>query len=147
MLLSEYLSPKFYSEICNVKQLKRLQTISVNRFAAVDALQNNSIQNNMNLNRILEESGNITIAVSLVDLKQFAVEIIESTKRDLEEVVISDKAETYPTPKQVCKILNVDASTLWRWNKRGYLCPAMVGGKRRYKMSEVKAILNGGRVK
>ena len=125
--------------------LKSLQTISVNRFAAVEALQNNSIHNNMNLNRILEESGNITIAVSLVDLKQFAVDIIESTKRDLEEVVISDKAETYPTPKQVCEILNVDASTLWRWNKRGYLCPAMVGGKRRYKMSEVKAILNGGR--
>ena len=100
-----------------------------------------------NLKSLLEESGNITIAVSLVDLKQFAVEIIESTKRDLEEVVISDKAETYPTPKQVCEILNVDASTLWRWNKRGYLCPAMVGGKRRYKMSEVKAMLNGGRVK
>ena len=129
-------------------QLRSLQTISVNRFAAVEALQNISIHNNMNLNNILQESGNnITIAVSLSDLKQFAVEIIESTKRDLEEVVISDKAETYPTPKQVCEILNVDASTLWRWNKRGYLCPAMVGGKRRYKMSEVKAMLNGGRVK
>ena len=128
--------------------LKSLQTISVNRFAAVEALQNISIHNNMNLNNILQESGNnITIAVSLSDLKQFAVDLIESTKRDLEEVVISDKAETYPTPKQVCEILNVDASTLWRWNKRGYLCPAMVGGKRRYKMSEVKAILNGGRAK
>ena len=102
---------------------------------------------NMKLNSLLEESGNITIAVSLTDLKQFAVEIIESTKRDLEEVVISDKAETYPSPKQVCEILNVDASTLWRWNKRGYLCPAMVGGKRRYRMSDVKSILNGGRVK
>ena len=101
----------------------------------------------MNLNNILQESGNITIAVSLTDLKQFAVEIIESTKRDLEEVVISDKAETYPSPKQVCEILDVDLSTLWRWNKRGYLCSSEVGGKRRYKMSEVKAILNGGRVK
>lgn len=100
-----------------------------------------------NLKNLLQESGNITIAVSLSDLKQFAVDIIESTKRDLEEVVISDKAETYPTPKQVCEILNVDASTLWRWNKRGYLCPANVGGKRRYKMTEVKALLNGGRVK
>ena len=99
----------------------------------------------MNLNNILQESGNITIAVSLTDLKQFAVDLIESTKRDLEEVVISDKAETSPPPKQVCEILNVDASTLWRWNKRGYLCPAMVGGTRRYKMSEAKAIHNGGR--
>lgn len=101
----------------------------------------------MNLKEILQESGNITIAVSLVDLKQFAVDIIESTKRELEDVVIADKAETYPSPKRVCEILDVDASTLWRWNKRGYLCPAEVGGKRRYKMSEVNAILNGGRAK
>lgn len=101
----------------------------------------------MNLKEILQESGNVTIAVSLVDLKQFAVDIIESTKRELEDVVIADKAETYPSPKRVCEILDVDASTLWRWNKRGYLCPAEVGGKRRYKMSEVNAILNGGRAK
>ncbi len=101
----------------------------------------------MNLKEILQESGNVTIAVSLVDLKQFAVDIIESTKKELEDVVIADKAETYPSPKRVCEILDVDASTLWRWNKRGYLCPAEVGGKRRYRMSEVNAILNGGRIK
>jgi hypothetical protein len=101
----------------------------------------------MNLKEILQESGNVTIAVSLVDLKQFAVDIIESTKKELEDVVIADKAETYPSPKRVCEILDVDASTLWRWNKRGYLCPVEVGGKRRYKMSEVNAILNGGRAK
>ena len=100
-----------------------------------------------NLKDLLQESGNITIAVSLIDLKQFAVDIIESTKRELEDVVIADKAETYPSPKRVCEILDVDASTLWRWNKRGYLCPAEVGGKRRYKMSDVNAILNGGRAK
>lgn len=101
----------------------------------------------MNLKEILQESGNVTIAVSLVDLKQFAVDLIESTKKELEDVVIADKAETYPSPKRVCEILDVDLSTLWRWNKRGYLCPAEVGGKRRYKMSEVNAILNGGGLK
>ena len=101
----------------------------------------------MNLNNLFESGNNITIAVSLTDLKQFAVDLIESTKKELEDVVIADKAETYPSPKRVCEILDVDASTLWRWNKRGYLCPAEVGGKRRYRMSEVNAILNGGRIK
>lgn len=100
-----------------------------------------------NLKDLLRESGNITIAVSLSDLKQFAVDIIESTKKELEDVVIADKAETYPSPKRVSEILDVDASTLWRWNKRGYLCHAEVGGKRRYRMSDVNAILNGGRAK
>jgi len=99
----------------------------------------------MNLLNLLETGSNITVSVSLADLKEFATVLINNTKRELELVVISDKAETYPSPKQVCEILNVDLSTLWRWNKRGYLCPSEVGGKRRYKMSDVKRILNGGK--
>ncbi len=101
----------------------------------------------MNLNNLLESGNNITVSVSLVDLKEFAAVLIDNTKKELELVVISDKAETYPSPKRVCEILDVDLSTLWRWNKRGYLCSSEVGGKRRYKMSEVKAILNGGGIR
>jgi hypothetical protein len=98
----------------------------------------------MDLQNLLE-NGNVTVAVSLSDLKDFAVTLIDNSKRELELAVISDKAETYPSPKQVSEILNVDLSTLWRWSKRGYLVPVEHGGKRRYKMSEVKRILNGGR--
>lgn len=138
--------PFYYTVLCKVKQLKSLQTLSINRFAAVEASQNIFyLIINMNLNNILESGSNITVSVSLSDLNEFAQLLIDKSKRDLELAVISDKAETYPSPKQVCEILNVDASTLWRWNKRGYLCPAEVGGKRRYKMSDIKAILNSGR--
>lgn len=49
--------------------------------------------------------------------------------------------ETYPSAKRVSEILEVDRSTLWRWAKCGYLVPIEVGGKRRYKMSDVKRIL------
>ena len=34
-------------------------------------------------------------------------------------------------------------ATLWRWAKVGYLVPINVGGKRRYRMSDVKRILEG----
>lgn len=124
-----------------------MTTVAKGCFTATPEQQISKVGVMYNLKDLLQESGNITIAVSLTDLKQFAVEIIESTKRELEDVVIADKAETYPSPKRVCEILDVDASTLWRWNKRGYLCPAEVGGKRRYRMSDVNAILNGGRAK
>lgn len=96
----------------------------------------------MDLQNLLE-NGNVTVAVSLNDLKDFAEILIVKSKLDLELAVISDKAETYPSPKQVSEILNVDLSTLWRWAKRGYLVPVEIGGKRRYKMSDVKRILNG----
>lgn len=136
-----------YNYKTTVNGLELLNTVAKGCFTATPEQQISKVGVMYNLKDLLQESGNITIAVSLTDLKQFAVDIIESTKRELEDVVIADKAETYPSPKRVCEILDVDASTLWRWNKRGYLCPAEVGGKRRYKMSDVNAILNGGRAK
>jgi predicted site-specific integrase-resolvase len=39
--------------------------------------------------------------------------------------------------------LGISETTLWRWNKIGYLVPINIGGKRRYKMSDVRRILEG----
>ena len=89
----------------------------------------------------------MTVAVSIQDLREWHKEVIEDTRRELEEIVLTEKAETYPTVKQVSEILSVDLSTLWRWNKCGYLKTIEFGGGRRYKMSDVKAILNGGKRK
>lgn len=44
---------------------------------------------------------------------------------------------------QVCAMLDVDKSTLWHWNEEGYLKKIYIGGKPRYKESEVLAILDG----
>ena len=41
------------------------------------------------------------------------------------------------------EMLDVSQSTLWRWQKAGYLVPLNVGGKRRYRMSDVRRILEG----
>lgn len=98
----------------------------------------------VNIQELAERCANVSVTVGSNDLKNFADYLINQTKRELEEIVISDKAETYPTPKQVSVILQCDLTTLWRWAKKGYLIPLEIGGKRRYKMSEVKAILNGG---
>jgi predicted site-specific integrase-resolvase len=37
----------------------------------------------------------------------------------------------------------VDLSTLHRWHKSSYLTHIEIGGKRRYRMSDVKKILEG----
>jgi excisionase family DNA binding protein len=98
----------------------------------------------MNINEILKTGVNVTVAIGVKELREWHKEVIEDTRRELEQVVMSDKAESYPTVKQVAEILNVDNTTLWRWNKRGYLKTIEFGGGRRYKMSDVKALLNGG---
>lgn len=99
----------------------------------------------MNINEILKTGANFTVSIGINDLKEWHEQVIADTRRELEEVVLSDKAETYPTPKQVSEMLGVDLSTLWRWDKKNFLKPIQLGGKRRYRMSDIKAILNGGR--
>ncbi|KAF0132031.1 MAG: hypothetical protein FD155_555 [Bacteroidetes bacterium] len=99
----------------------------------------------MNINELLESKAKISITATGEDLLMFADYLLEKKTRALEEAVISDKAETYPSPKQVAEILGVDLSTLWRWTRKNYLVPVEIGGKRRYKMSDVKALLNGGK--
>ncbi len=100
----------------------------------------------MNVNEILRSPEvNLTITMSANDLRQFATELIQETKRGLEAVVLDEKAETYPTVKQVSEMLNVTLPTLWRWNKAGYLQSFEFGGGKRYRMSDVKRILDGGK--
>jgi len=99
----------------------------------------------MLLTDLLASGKNITVSVSIEDLKEFAQILIEDTRKKLEQVIIDDKAERYIEPKVASQIIGVDLSTLWRWAKRGYLVPIEIGGKRRYKLSEIKSILNGGR--
>ena len=99
----------------------------------------------MNIEELVEKCTNVSVTINTSDLNAFGDYLIQKTKKELEEVVISDKAESYPTVKQVSEMLNVDLTTLWRWNKKGYLKTIEFGGGRRYKMSEVKALMNGGR--
>jgi excisionase family DNA binding protein len=98
----------------------------------------------MNIKEILKTGVNVTFSIGKNDLMEWHKEVIADTRKELEQVVMSDKAESYPTVKQVAEMLNVDNTTLWRWNKKGYLKTIEFGGRRRYKMSDVKALLNGG---
>jgi len=98
---------------------------------------------------LLSSGSNVTVAVSIRELKQFADYLINTTKHELEEQITAQRQERYLTAKQVGEILSIDPSTVSRWRKRGYLVPCEIGGKRRYKLSDVKALLDnpqkGGR--
>ena len=52
--------------------------------------------------------------------------------------------ERFLTREEVSKLLHVDFSTLWRWNKLKLLCCIKVGPRRvMYKYSDVMKKLNG----
>lgn len=96
----------------------------------------------MNIREFFNSGANITLAVTLNDLKDFHDFVIENTKTELEHTIIESKAESYLSPENVCSILDIDRSTLWRWNKTGYLPHIEIGGKRRYKRSSIDKLLN-----
>lgn len=69
----------------------------------------------------------------------------EKDRKQLLEEIYSDEKETLHTPKKTSEIFDVNLSTLWRWKKKKYLVPIEIGGKRRYRLSDIERILNGGR--
>lgn len=91
---------------------------------------------------LLNSGSNVTVAVSIRELKVFADYLIAATRRELEDEIVAQKQEKYLTARQVGEFLNVHPSTISRWKERGYLIPCEIGGKRRYKLSDLKALID-----
>jgi hypothetical protein len=92
----------------------------------------------MNLYDILNDSPNLNITINAGQLLEVVNYAISKTKSEFEA---KQAPEQYLTRKQTAEMLEVDLSTLWRWNKQNYLIPVEIGGVRRYRMSDVKKIL------
>lgn len=92
---------------------------------------------------LARECPDLVVSIKLGDLVEANTLLIADTKRELEQLITDQNTETYPTREKVMEMLDVCEATLWRWAKNGYLVPLNVGGKRRYRMSDVKRILEG----
>lgn len=91
----------------------------------------------------LADIGNITLAISKNDLTEFAEYLLAQARRDAAiETAKREKEEETLTSEEVCEILKVDKSTLWRWNKTGYLTKCSVGRRSIYRRSDIDALLN-----
>jgi hypothetical protein len=95
----------------------------------------------MNIKDLINET-NITISVGLNDLKEFANDLIQQTKREMEDLVVAEKSETYISRQQASEMLDVSPCTLWRWAKQDYLVPVSIGGKKKYRMSDINSRLS-----
>lgn len=96
-----------------------------------------------NLISLAKECPGLQVTITLSDLIEANTALIADTKKELEMLITDQNTETYPSRDKVMEMLDVSQATLWRWAKNGYLVPLNVGGKRRYKMSDVKRILEG----
>ena len=95
--------------------------------------------------------GNQLVVMSRADLEALvekaasnkaASKVEESISNDVRPGVCDE--ERFLTREEVSKLLHVDFSTLWRWNKLKLLCRIKVGPRRvMYKYSDVMNKLNG----
>lgn len=65
--------------------------------------------------------------ISLSDLRAIMRECITEARAGQEP-----KQDELITSKEVQKLFNITPVTLWKWNKRGYLNPIKIGGKKLY---------------
>lgn len=101
----------------------------------------------MNLFDLLESHKDLNITINVGQLIEAIDYCILKTRRELEEELAIQRSESYFSAEKVCDMLDINMTTLWRWAKKDYLIPTKVGGKRRFKLSEVKAKLERGQIK
>ena len=97
----------------------------------------------LNILQIAKEAPGTILAVRVDDLIEANNRLVEKVVADLERAVVERQETIYLTRDQVMAKLNIVPSTLWRWQKRGYLVPIKVGGENRYRSTDIDRILEG----
>ncbi len=84
------------------------------------------------LNEILNSGANVSFTITAKELRDFLHEVATSLQQTIKE------DEQYLSVDEVCALTKKVRSTLWIWEKRGYLVPASrIGKVLRYKKSDV----------
>lgn len=95
------------------------------------------------LSIIQDEKASIKLEVTGEDLLNFSNDLINRAKNELSVEIAEARKEKYLTKEEVKEICGVCDATLWHWNKKNYLKTIKIGNKVRYRMSDVRRILEG----
>lgn len=88
-----------------------------------------------------EKGENVTITIGVADIAERVLSEIQERGRMTK--TINDE---FLTAKQTAEFLKVDISSLWRFEKKGFLVPARIGSKRMYRITDLEEILNGEKI-
>ena len=91
----------------------------------------------------MEKYNQIQYVIGKDDLREILNEIIDERIALFEKRNEEKRNEELVTYERVMEILGVSKSTIWRWKQRGYLVPIRIGGNDRYRMSDIKKIMEG----
>lgn len=94
----------------------------------------------MNIQQLLESGANVTVSVTPADLKEFALSLINAAKEMGRQ---QKEEEKYIPVKETAEMIGATRTTLWRWEKTGYLVPIKRGNSVYYRLSDITRIMEG----
>lgn len=80
-------------------------------------------------------------------IQEIKKEIIPELKEQLKEEFQPKEPTSYLTRNEVCKMLQIDLSTLHRWRKEGTLIAYGLGNRIYFKRNEIDEFINQNRLK
>ena len=99
-------------------------------------------KNFINVSDLLMSSENVVLQMSSNDLKEFArVLLLGAQSIAREEAKVVAKADQLLTIDAASHLLSVSKMTLHRWDKNGILKKVEIGGKRRYRLSDIEKLV------
>ena len=90
---------------------------------------------------VAEKFPDLTVSISIKDLIAANRHLFQETREELERDLSRSRKEVFLTKDKVMEMLDVSSSTLWRWQKAGYLVPVSVGGSNRFRLSDINRII------
>ena len=90
----------------------------------------------------IQDNPKSLIVIDAEDLLEFMNEIFEDAKAQAVEEYHPEIPEKILTRDEVLKELRISSTTLWRWDKCGYLKPIHYGSRLMYRQSDIEAIKN-----
>ena len=102
------------------------------------------MENYLSLLQLAKECPGLQVTITLGELVEAGRMLVAEAKREMEQAIADSKAEVYISRAQAMQTLGVSSSTLWRWKRLGYLVPVAVGANDRYRMSDIRRIMEGG---
>ena len=79
-------------------------------------------------------------------VKEIKDSLIPELRAELSKEFEPKKPTEYLTRSEVCKLLKIDLSTLWRWQKNGTLQGYALNNRVYFKRSEIDDVLNTNRI-
>lgn len=95
----------------------------------------------MKLIDLIEAGEDVSVTIRLSDLHDFVTDLLKKLKPEEEP----KKKDEYLSRKEVLGVLKIESSTLWAWEKTGYIKSFPFGGRKRYKLEDVEEIRTGKR--